>query len=47
MPGGVSVDVDEEGHITGIEILDARKRFGVEGLANIQIENMPIGNLVS
>ena len=44
---GVTVDLDEEGHITGIEILDASKRFGIEGLANIQIENMPVEKLVS
>ena len=44
---GVTVDLDEEGHITGIEILDANKRFGIQGLANIQIENMPVEKLVS
>jgi uncharacterized protein YuzE len=37
--GGVTVDLDKEGHIVGIEILGARKRLGVNAIANIRIEN--------
>ncbi len=40
--GGVTVDFDKEGHIVGIEVLGARKRFGAKAIANISIENRPI-----
>jgi len=39
---GVVVDFDSEGHVIGIEILDARARLGVEGLVNVSIENLPL-----
>lgn len=39
---GVTVDLDRDGDIIGIEILDAAERFGLESLANVTIENMPI-----
>lgn len=39
---GVTVDLDKDGHIVGIEILDASDRFGIEALVNISIENMPV-----
>ena len=39
---GVNVDLDKEGHIVGIEILAARKRFGASGIANISIEGLPV-----
>ena len=39
---GVVVDFDSEGHVIGIEILDARVRLGVEGLVNVSIENLPL-----
>ena len=38
---GVTVDVDAEGHIVGIEVLDAAERLGLEALLNVSIENMP------
>lgn len=37
--GGITVDLDKEGQIVGIEILGARKRLGVKAIANIGIEN--------
>jgi uncharacterized protein YuzE len=37
---GVTVDLDSEGHIAGIEILDASKRMTPEELANIHYENL-------
>ncbi len=37
---GVTVDLDEEGHIVGLEILDAAERFGLESLRNVSIENL-------
>ncbi len=42
---GVTVDLGEDGHIVGIEILAARKRFGVKAIANISIENLPVEDL--
>jgi uncharacterized protein YuzE len=39
---GVTVDLDEEGHIVGLEILDAAERLGLESLMNVSIENMPL-----
>lgn len=39
---GVTVDLDEGGHIVGLEILDASERLGPESLLNVSIENMPL-----
>ncbi len=39
---GVVVDLDAEGHIVGIEVLDASTRIGVRNLVNISIENLPM-----
>jgi len=39
---GVTVDVDAEGHIVGVEILDASKRLSPSDLANITIHKFPI-----
>ena len=39
---GVTVDLDDKGHIVGIEILDASERLGLESLVNFSVENMPL-----
>ena len=39
---GVTVDLDDEGHIVGLEILDAAEKLGLESLRNVSIENMPL-----
>ena len=39
---GVTVDLDEHGHIIGIEILDASKLMQPSELTNVSIENMPV-----
>lgn len=44
---GVTVDLDREGHIVGIEVLDAAERLGLEALLNVSIENMPSEQAVS
>lgn len=44
---GVTVDLDKEGHIVGIEILDASERLGLESLLNVSIENMPLEKVPS
>ncbi len=39
---GVTVDLDAEGHIVGLEILDASERLGWAELLNVSIENLPV-----
>ena len=39
---GVTVDLDADGHMIGIEILGASDRFGLESLLNVSILNMPL-----
>lgn len=38
---GVTIDLDENGHIVGIEILDATKKLSLKDIVNITIENLP------
>lgn len=38
---GVTVDLDENGHIVGIEILDATKKLSPEDMTNITLEYFP------
>ena len=38
----VTVDVDGEGHIIGLETLDAAKRFGLDCLLKVSIEKLPL-----
>lgn len=39
---GVTVDLDEKGHIVGVEILDASEKMNMSDLVNINIENLPL-----
>ena len=39
---GVSVDVDVDRHIVGLEILDASKRLTAADLSNIVIQRLPM-----
>ena len=39
---GVTVDFDENGHIVGLEILDASEKLDISDLVNISIENLPL-----
>ena len=39
---GVVIDLDKNGHIVGIEILDASKRLKAHELVNVNIENLPV-----
>ena len=43
---GVTVDLDENGHIVGLEILDASERLDISDLVNISIENLPLEKVV-
>ncbi|OGW07679.1 MAG: hypothetical protein A2W77_08945 [Nitrospinae bacterium RIFCSPLOWO2_12_39_16] len=44
---GVTIDLDEKGHIVGIEILDASERLALSELVNISIENLPLEKLAT
>jgi len=37
---GVTVAVDEAGHIVGLEVLDARQRLGVDALDSVTVERL-------
>ena len=37
---GVTVELDDQGHIIGLEVLDASKRTTLEDLANVSYENL-------
>jgi len=39
---GVTVDLDKNGHIIGIEILDAGRKLSSKDLANITIAHLPV-----
>lgn len=39
---GVTLDFDAEGHIVGVEVLDASERLGLSNLVNVSIENLPV-----
>ena len=44
---GVTVDLDDDGHIVGLEILDAVERLGLESLSNVSFENMPLERIAA
>jgi uncharacterized protein YuzE len=44
---GVTVDLDEKGHIVGIEILDASEKLELSELVNISIENVPLDRVAT
>lgn len=39
---GVTLDFDAEGHLVGLEMLDASERMGLSNLVNVSIENLPL-----
>ena len=39
---GVTADLDENGHMVGLEILDASEKLNISDLVNISIENLPL-----
>ncbi len=39
---GVTADLDADGHVIGLEILDARERLGSDSLTNIALEQLPL-----
>jgi uncharacterized protein YuzE len=39
---GVVIDLDEHGHLIGIEVLDASHRFSPSDISNVHIQNLPM-----
>ncbi len=39
---GVTVDVDADGHIIGVEVLDASKRLPQSDLTKLTVEHFPV-----
>ncbi|MCL4512055.1 MAG: DUF2283 domain-containing protein [Bacteroidetes bacterium] len=39
---GVVIDLDEKGHLIGVEVLDVSRRFTLSDIANVNIENLPV-----
>ena len=39
---GITLDFDADGHVVGLEILDATERMGLNNLVNVSIENLPV-----
>lgn len=39
---GVTVDLDGNGHVVGMEILDASEKMNISDIVNIAIENLPL-----
>ena len=37
---GVTIDVDAQGHIVGLELLDASERLGKEHLHSVTLQNL-------
>jgi uncharacterized protein YuzE len=42
---GITVDLDENRHVVGIEILDASRKLSLSDMVNISIENLPLENV--
>jgi uncharacterized protein YuzE len=42
---GVTLDLDANGRIVGLEILDASEALGLGNLVNVSIENLPVEQL--
>lgn len=39
---GATADLDADGHIIGLELLDVNERLGVGGLACVSLEGLPL-----
>ncbi|MDA8334275.1 MAG: DUF2283 domain-containing protein [Peptococcaceae bacterium] len=39
---GITVDLDENKHVIGLEILDARERLGEKSLVSLSLEHLPL-----
>ncbi len=41
---GITVDLDKNRHVVGIEILDASRKLSLSDMVNITIQNLPLEN---
>ena len=41
---GVTANLDANGHVIGLEFLDARQRLGSDALANASLERLPLAS---
>jgi uncharacterized protein YuzE len=41
---GITVDLDENRHVVGFEILDASRKLSLSDMVNITIQNLPLEN---
>ena len=39
---GVTADLDADGHVIGIEVLDVRERLGRDALTSVILEQLPL-----
>ncbi len=39
---GVTADLDAQGHVIGLEVLDVRERLGRDALASVVLEQLPL-----
>lgn len=39
---GVTADLDADGHVVGLEVLDARERLGADALSSVALERLPM-----
>jgi len=39
---GVTADLDAEGRVVGLEVLDATERLGPDALASVALERLPL-----
>ena len=39
---GVTADLDAEGHVIGLEVLDVRERLGHDALTSVVLEQLPL-----
>ncbi len=45
LEAGVTADPDADGHVIGIEFLDARERLGSDALMTVALEQLPLAPL--
>jgi uncharacterized protein YuzE len=43
---GVTADLDDQGHVVGLEVLDAHARLGREAMAHLRIEWLAGGDVL-
>lgn len=39
---GITADLDDDGHLIGLEVLDASERLGMDALSSVALERLPV-----